>query len=73
MESGCWESGSSRQLAQDDELIPKYAGISERTDKPKMSRGSGRDINDEKNTNKGLMVVRLIVRLAEFSLIYPET
>ena len=58
MESGCWESGSSRQLAQDDELIPKYAGISERTDKQKMSRGSGRDINDEKNTNKGLMVVR---------------
>ena len=37
----------------------------------KLVEGSGRDIND-KNTNKGFMVMGLIVRAAEFSLIYPD-
>ena len=38
MESSHWGSGSSRQLAQNDELIPRCRGISDRTEKKKISR-----------------------------------
>lgn len=40
-----------KAASQDDELIPKYTVISERIEKQKkLVEGSGRDINDEKNT-----------------------